>query len=262
MKNKHSIFGIILASLLLTMTVWLTSPLDTKTTKLQGLVVHCSASPEYKNVTAAQIADYHMRPVAKKGRGWNRPGYNDVIELDGKVSNLVPYDSDTIVQVSEIANGAVGFNRIVRHVCYVGGMDRQYEKSKNTLTPAQDQSLKDYIFKFLDDFPDGVILGHNQLAAKACPSFDVPTKLREYGVPDKNIYKFKHRGNKIELLNSIDHNFIDVQSDFVYETFLPKSIPLCSENRFIFDKNYQRIDQRYGNTHRTRQCYNHSIARV
>ncbi|MDD2345200.1 MAG: lysozyme [Bacteroidales bacterium] len=163
-------------------------PLNTNSNELQGLMLHCSASPEGRDVRATEIANFHTRTRSRGGRGWKKPGYNDVLELNALV-NLISYNDDTIVQVSEIANGAVGYNRVLRHVVYVGGMDSSYSYAKNTLTHFQDSVLKVYIFNFLEKYPNAWILGHNQVAAKACPSFDVPAKLRFYGVPERNIYK-------------------------------------------------------------------------
>ncbi len=189
-KSK-SLLGVIVISAMMAVGVLIDAPkpINTRTNELQCVIAHTSAEPEFRDTKASQIAAYHMRSKSKGGRGWSKPGYHDVIELNGDVVNLIPYNEDTIVQYSEIANGAIGYNRIARHVCYIGGMNKEYTKAKNTLTPAQDSALAAYLFAFLELHPNAWIIGHNQIAPKACPSFDVPNWLREHGFPERNIYK-------------------------------------------------------------------------
>ena len=112
-----------------------------------------------------------------------------MIHLTGEVSNLVPYNNDDIVQPREITNGALGINGVTRHVVYVGGVERDGKTPKDTRTNAQLLALRNYVFHVLSARPNIKILGHNQVAAKACPSFDVPTWLRTIGVNEINIYK-------------------------------------------------------------------------
>lgn len=165
--------------------------IDTKSNKLQLLIIHCSATREGQNVTAQRIYNMHTAPKEKGGRGWKKAGYRDVIELDGKIVNLHKYDNDSIVQVSEITNGTYGYNRISANVCYIGGMDSTYTYAKNTLTPQQDSALKLYVLTFVKLFPNSYVAGHNQFAYKKCPSFCVPTKCKEWGVPTQNIFTLK-----------------------------------------------------------------------
>ena len=192
MKNSNkSIIGVIGASVVMAVGVLLHEPaeLDTNSNQLQVLIIHCDASPEGRDVKAHQVASYHTRPKSQGGRGWSKPGYNDFIERSGNVVNLISYNNDGVVQYSEIANGAVGYNRIARHVCYAGGMDSAYKNPKNTLTIAQDSAFRVYVETFVSNYPNARVAGHNSFAKKACPSFCVPTKLRSWGIPEKNIYK-------------------------------------------------------------------------
>ena len=52
----------------------------------------------------------------------------------------------------------------------------------DTRTPAQKEAMKRYVLDFHKRFPGVRIVGHNQLAAKACPSFDVPEWLESIGI--------------------------------------------------------------------------------
>lgn len=192
MNKSKSIIGAVIIAGASAIGVLITQqpkPINLRSHELQAAIVHCSAEPEGRNTTAYQLVDYFTRPKAKGGRGWDRCGYNDIIELSGKTVNTVPYNEDSIVTFSEIAYGACEYNYIARNVCYVGGMNRSYTAPKNTLTPAQDSALAVYLFHFLQLHPRAWIIGHNQLVAKACPSFDVPIWLRAHGFPEQNIYK-------------------------------------------------------------------------
>lgn len=148
--------------------------------KLQYLVIHCTATPEGREVSAADIRRWHTSP-APTGRGWRQVGYMDLFHLDGSVERLVDNNEDGNVDPWEITNGAAGYNSVSRHIVYAGGCDASMQP-KDTRTEAQKEALKKYVLDFHDKHPDVQIVGHNQLAAKACPSFDVPQWLQEIGI--------------------------------------------------------------------------------
>ena len=135
--------------------------------QLKRLVLHCTATPEGREVSAADIRHWHTDPVSKGGRGWKQVGYTDMIYLDGKVERLVDNNEDAQVDPWEITNGAKGYNTTSRHVVYVGGVAADGKTPKDTRTRR---------------FPSIPVVGHNQLAAKACPSFDVPAWLESIGI--------------------------------------------------------------------------------
>lgn len=148
--------------------------------KLQYLVIHCTATPEGREVSAADIRRWHTSP-APAGRGWKQVGYTDLFHLDGRVERLVANNEDANVDPWEITNGAAGYNSVSRHVVYAGGCDAGM-KPKDTRTAAQKAALRKYVLDFHARHPAVKIVGHNQLAAKACPSFDVAAWLLEIGI--------------------------------------------------------------------------------
>jgi len=155
---------------------------------LTYLVIHCTATPEGRDVTSDEIRRWHTSPPPK-GRGWKQVGYADMIHLDGRVENLVPYNDDDIVDVWEITNGASGINSISRHVVYVGGVDaNDVKKARDTRTWLQELAMIKYVKETIARHPNIKVAGHNQFAKKACPSFDVPKWLSAIGIPKKNIY--------------------------------------------------------------------------
>lgn len=147
---------------------------------LKYLVLHCTATPKGREVTAEQIRHWHTDPVSKGGRGWQQVGYTDMIHLDGSIERLVDNNEDNNVDPWEITNGAKGYNSISRHVVYVGGGCSP--QGEDTRTEAQRKALAEYLLQFHRKHPSVRIVGHNELSAKACPSFDVPAFLHELGI--------------------------------------------------------------------------------
>lgn len=148
---------------------------------MKYLVLHCTATREGREVSSAEIRRWHTAPKRKGGRGWEQVGYTDMIHLDGRVERLVANNEDAKVDPWEVTNGVAGYNSVSRHVVYVGGVDAQ-GKAKDTRTQAQKNAMRDYVRNFHERFPQVRIVGHNELASKACPSFDVQEWLRSIGI--------------------------------------------------------------------------------
>ena len=105
-----------------------------------------------------------------------------MIHLDGTVERLVNNNEDAEVDPWEVTNGAKGYNSTSRHVVYVGGVSADGKTPRDTRTPAQLRALEAYVKDFHERFPNVKIVGHNELAAKACPSFDVRAWLKQINI--------------------------------------------------------------------------------
>lgn len=149
---------------------------------LKYLAVHCTATPEGREVSSDEIRHWHTDPVSKGGRGWKQVGYTDMVHLDGKIERLVDNNEDSNVDPWEITNGVAGKNSVSRHIVYVGGVERDGKTPKDTRTPQQLKAMEEYVKDFHRRFPSVRIVGHNELAAKACPSFNVQEWLRQIGI--------------------------------------------------------------------------------
>lgn len=147
--------------------------------KLRYLVIHCTATPPGREVSAAEIRRWHCASPNEGGRGWKQVGYTDMIHLDGTVERLVANNEDVEVDPWEITNGVKGHNSVSRHIVYVGGVASDGRTPKDTRTPEQREALAAYVRDFHRRFPSVRVVGHNELAAKACPSFDVQKWLKE-----------------------------------------------------------------------------------
>lgn len=158
--------------------------------RLKYLVLHCSATPEGREISSSTIRHWHTdKPPA--GRGWSQVGYSAMIHLDGQIEILVPYNEDDNVDRWEVTNGVAGINSVSRHIVYVGGTDKN-QKAKDTRTGPQLAALNFFVKAQIAAHPLLQVAGHNQFAAKDCPSFDVPSWLRSIGIDEENIYPYKN----------------------------------------------------------------------
>lgn len=144
--------------------------------KLKYLVIHCTYTPEGREVSRQDIERWHLEE-----RGWSRVGYSDMIHLDGSLENLVPFDQNDEVGVWEITNGAKGYNSISRHIVYVGG------HKFNAINEKQIRTLAIYCYYTVLRHPGIKIIGHNQVSNKSCPNFNVSEFCRLLGIQEKNI---------------------------------------------------------------------------
>lgn len=127
---------------------------------INEIIVHCSATPEGRHVTTADIKRAHLN------RGFSDIGYHYVVYLDGSVHE----GRDVNVSGAH----CTGHNSNSIGVCYIGGVDKNM-KPKDTRTPAQKTSLVKLVRKLLQIYrlPASRVYGHYQFANKACPSFKI-----------------------------------------------------------------------------------------
>lgn len=66
--------------------------------------------------------------------GWKSDGYHLLVDLEGKVIEVVPFNKPS--------NGVKGFNANSINIAYIGGVDRKnVNKAIDSRTPAQKQGL-------------------------------------------------------------------------------------------------------------------------
>lgn len=128
------------------------------------LIVHCSATPAGRDVTAADIRRWH-----KEERGFADIGYHFVVRLDGRL--------ECGRRLSVAGAHCRGHNSRSVGVCYVGGIGSD-GRPADTRTPAQRQALLGLLMALRRRFPSASIHGHRDFAPKACPSFDATAEYR------------------------------------------------------------------------------------
>ena len=132
---------------------------------IDEIIVHCTATPEGRDVTVAQIDAWHRR------RGFNGIGYHYVVMLDGTVA--------AGRAVALAGAHCRGHNARSVGVCYVGGMSRDMKRPLDTRTPQQKTALRQLLQRLRRRFPAAAIHGHRDYAAKACPCFDATAEYRD-----------------------------------------------------------------------------------
>ena len=126
---------------------------------INEIIVHCSATPEGRDFTVAQIRQWHLQ------RGFRDIGYHYVIYRDGTIHTGRP--------VAQAGAHCTGHNAHSIGVCYIGGVAKDNKTPKDTRTEAQKKSLANLLKRLHQLYPKATLHGHREFANKACPSFDV-----------------------------------------------------------------------------------------
>jgi len=132
--------------------------------KIQYLVIHCTGTPEGRNVTPDDIVLAHrgafknppnkdgvvlynflgkkytldqlrqqtltlhsgkkVNAAQTNGRGWSALGYTNLFMLNGDNIKITQNNEDGYVDTWEITNGVTGINDHARHTTYAGGTER------------------------------------------------------------------------------------------------------------------------------------------
>lgn len=128
---------------------------------INEIIIHCTATPEGKPFTVADIDSWHRQ------RGWKGIGYHFVIYLDGSVHKGR--------HIEQVGAHCLGHNTNSIGVCYIGGCTADGKRPKDTRTQAQKSSLVRLVTELRRQYPKATVHGHCEFADKACPSFDVKT---------------------------------------------------------------------------------------
>lgn len=120
--------------------------------EISKFIVHCSDTPDDREVTAADVRYWHV-----KHRGWSDIGYHYVIRRDGSIEFGRPLERIG-AHVKGHNTGSVG-------VCMIGSTN---------FTDEQFSALKSLYALFKVTFPDIKPYGHKDFSkVKTCPNFDV-----------------------------------------------------------------------------------------
>ena len=143
---------------------------------MKYLTIHCAATPEGRDVKAAQINKWDKAKFGQTSYHW-------VVELNGnKVRGLA--DNVRGAHVGKNNTGNIG-------ICYVGGVAKDAKTVKDTRTDAQKKALRELVAEYKAKYPGIKVMGHRDWSPdknkdgkitpdewmKGCPSFDVATQL-------------------------------------------------------------------------------------
>jgi len=114
------------------------------------IIIHCSASPNYRDDKIEDINRWHI------ARGFKKVGYHYVIELDGSIR--------IGRKENEIGAHCLGHNNTSIGICLIG---------TDQFTNLQISSLVTLIQEIEIRLPDITIHGHYEFANKTCPNINI-----------------------------------------------------------------------------------------
>lgn len=130
--------------------------------KIARIFVHCSDTPNNRDIGAKEIRDWHIN-----GNGWSDIGYHYVIRRDGSV--------DLGREESVPGAHCKGHNHDSIGICLVGGRlpEGGYRVSECNYTLAQMRTLEAMVKGLVDKYPGSTVHGHREFDKKECPCFHV-----------------------------------------------------------------------------------------
>ena len=129
--------------------------------------IHCADTPPEMDIGAAEITRWHLN------RGWRGIGYNYVIRRSGLVEFGRDLDQDGDIW-EEIGAHVRGHNSRSLGICLIGGKgSNENDRFEQHFTPEQRIALGALMHGIQGALPKITWLGHNAVAAKACPGFRV-----------------------------------------------------------------------------------------
>lgn len=133
--------------------------------KINLIVVHCTATEEGKDYTVDWIRRVH------KKKGWSDIGYHYVIYRDGSLHEGR--------NINLVGTHARGYNTGSIGVVYIGGCPKgDTHKNKDTRTEAQKKTMLALLKKLRSLYPYAKIVGHKDVNATGCPSFDAKNEYK------------------------------------------------------------------------------------
>ena len=132
------------------------------------IIIHCSATPEGKSLSAEACRQDHIRH-----RGFRDIGYHFYITRDGEIHPGRPLE--------KVGAHCRNHNAHSIGICYEGGLDAD-GRTKDTRTLEQRGSLLALIRELRKRFPKALIVGHHDLnPMKECPCLQSPNQK----IPDR-----------------------------------------------------------------------------
>ena len=105
-----------------------------------------------------------------RARGFAEIGYHYLVHLDGRIEDGRDVD--------KAGAHTSGYNAHSIGICYIGGVEKDGLKPKDTRTDAQKDALVRLLKELRALYPQATIHGHREFANKACPSFDARSEYK------------------------------------------------------------------------------------
>jgi len=143
--------------------------------KLKFHFIHCSdTKPDWMKDATPEAQREEIRRWHTQERGWSDIGYNFIIARDGSLLGGRDLDNDGDY-FEEIGAHVAGYNSRAIGTCLIGGHGaKATDKFFQHFTSAQSLTLMKHIDTVNEMAGKKLtVMGHNEVAAKACPGFQV-----------------------------------------------------------------------------------------
>ena len=143
---------------------------------IHTIIIHCSATrPSWWAMKSSDEKMEEIRRWHVEERGWSDIGYHYIIDRNGDI-----VEGRSIERTGAHARG---YNKGSVGICLLGGHGSSAEDNfHDNFTVFQSESLKELISELEVEYNIDDIMGHNQIASKACPAFEVPEWLNSVGL--------------------------------------------------------------------------------
>ena len=123
------------------------------------IIIHCSATGPNHDVDIKDVDRWHRE------LGWKMVGYHFFIKRDGTVQKGRELMDGGAHAGPEYNNRSIG-------ICMAGGVAEDGKTPEDNFTNYQWKALWHLVKEMTITFPEAQVIGHNDVAAKACPCFD------------------------------------------------------------------------------------------
>ena len=166
------------------------------TTPVDTLYIHCAATrPNWMEGHSSQAKYNEIRRWHVEENGWNDFAYHRMIDRDGTKIDGRPL-------TTQGAHVGPAHNRGSLGVVLVGGHgSSSTDDFDDHFTPEQNQALVETIMEWRQHAPLPNIRGHNEVANKACPGFQVKKWVASQG--DRNRSRPRPPRTLAEILTNL-----------------------------------------------------------
>ena len=123
------------------------------------IIIHCAATRPGQDIDIKDVDRWHRE------KGWRMVGYHFFIKRDGTVQ--------TGRALMDGGAHASGYNEKSIGICLAGGVAANGKTPEANYTPEQWASLRKLTLSLHKQFPTAQAIGHQDVANKACPCFNV-----------------------------------------------------------------------------------------
>ena len=145
------------------------------------IIIHRAATPARMDGDIKAVDRWHRE------RGFRMVGYHYFIKRDG-----------TLQPGRELMNAgahATGYNEKSVGICLAGGLAEDKTTPEANFTTKQWEALQALVSVLQEKFPKAQVIGHSDVANKACPCFDVKEWWKQQRTPPTKAWhqEFKYK---------------------------------------------------------------------